>query len=360
MSEHFIRNIEIKNFKCFEDFKAEGFGRVNLIGGKNNVGKTAFMEACYLSQSKDTNSLFKRLLEIKTHRDIINNLLSNTSTETDFKRLIKDNKDIEIYIKGKGGEIINTTPKERYQSWTDGLTKITIGKSINIYTKHTRLDDIATYYEDEEVYHEYPDRFTLSDILNKLELIIESSKFIFSKHFISPYSNSNQELENIIGDSKLSGDKYEILNKHLSEVFSVTSIDIIKNKPMLKSNGGYKELSHFGQGIKTFINIIASILLLKNDIIFIDEIENGIHYTNFDKLWEIILTISKQQNVQVFATTHSKECIESYARVARRLKDGEIGFIELGRNKKNELDSIVMNSERFQRYIKLGNEVRGW
>ena len=39
--KHFIKNIEIKNFKCFENFKADGFGRVNLIGGKNNVGKTA-------------------------------------------------------------------------------------------------------------------------------------------------------------------------------------------------------------------------------------------------------------------------------------------------------------------------------
>ena len=34
--EHFIKNIEIKNFKCFEDFQAEGFGRVNLIGGMEN------------------------------------------------------------------------------------------------------------------------------------------------------------------------------------------------------------------------------------------------------------------------------------------------------------------------------------
>ena len=48
MSEHFIKNIEIRDFKCFDEFKAEGFGRVNLIGGKNNVGKTAFMEACYI------------------------------------------------------------------------------------------------------------------------------------------------------------------------------------------------------------------------------------------------------------------------------------------------------------------------
>ena len=72
MNDHFIKNIEIKNFKCFEDFKAEGFGRVNLIGGKNNVGKTAFMEACYLSTSKNTLQLYNKLLEINTHRDVIN------------------------------------------------------------------------------------------------------------------------------------------------------------------------------------------------------------------------------------------------------------------------------------------------
>ena len=75
LNKHFIKNIEIKNFKCFEDFKAEGFGRVNLIGGKNNVGKTAFMEACYLSQVDTLGKLFEQLLEIKTHRNIINELL---------------------------------------------------------------------------------------------------------------------------------------------------------------------------------------------------------------------------------------------------------------------------------------------
>ena len=46
--------------------------------------------------------------------------------------------------------------------------------------------------------------------------------------------------------------------------------------------------------------------------------------------------------------------------MAKKLEDEEIGFIELGRNKKNELDSIVMNGKMFQRFIKLGNEVRGW
>ena len=163
----------------------------------------------------------------------------------------------------------------------------------------------------------------------------------------------------MIGDLKLNKE-YAQLNHYLEDVFVINSMDIIKDKPMLEIKGNYLELSDFGQGIKSFINIIASSLLLKDSYLFIDEIENGIHYTNLDKLWEIILTISKEQNVQIFATTHSKECIESYARVAKKLEDNEIGFIELGRNKKGAIDSVVMDSEMFQRYVKLGNEVRGW
>lgn len=53
MDNH-LTNIQIKDFKCFKDFEADGFKRVNLIGGKNNVGKTAFMEACYVNVHSNT------------------------------------------------------------------------------------------------------------------------------------------------------------------------------------------------------------------------------------------------------------------------------------------------------------------
>jgi AAA15 family ATPase/GTPase len=266
MNKHFIKNIEIKNFKCFENFKAEGFGRVNLIGGKNNVGKTAFMEACYLSQAKDSYALFSTLLEIETHRDIINRLLSNTSRDEDIRSLIKNNLDIEIFIQGKGGFIEQKSHEDNYEEWGDGLIKLKVIKnSIHIYTKYTKINVSPPFYDNETeaaTYPEYPDIYKLSDLVNEIDINIDSLKKYFSLNFISPYSNSNQELENIIGDSKLRDKKYETLNKHLSEVFNVSSIDIIKNKPMLKSDGEYKKLSHFGQGIKMFINIISSILLL--------------------------------------------------------------------------------------------------
>ncbi|NPA50375.1 MAG: ATP-binding protein, partial [Epsilonproteobacteria bacterium] len=114
------------------------------------------------------------------------------------------------------------------------------------------------------------------------------------------------------------------------------------------------------------ISYLLSLISSENGILFIDEIENGIHYTNLDKLWEIILTISKEQNVQVFATTHSIECIQSYARVAKKLLEDkkidkeDIAFIEMGINKYNKPRAIVMDSERFFRELEIGNEVRGW
>ena len=42
------KSFHVKNFRCFKDLQINDLGRVNLIAGKNNTGKTALMEAMYL------------------------------------------------------------------------------------------------------------------------------------------------------------------------------------------------------------------------------------------------------------------------------------------------------------------------
>ena len=42
------RSFSIKNFRCFDELTVEGIGRINLIAGKNNVGKTALLEALWV------------------------------------------------------------------------------------------------------------------------------------------------------------------------------------------------------------------------------------------------------------------------------------------------------------------------
>src|SRR5262249_16354634 len=49
MSKHLILNsLEIQRFRCFRELRIEHLGRVNLIVGKNNVGKSTMLEALRL------------------------------------------------------------------------------------------------------------------------------------------------------------------------------------------------------------------------------------------------------------------------------------------------------------------------
>ena len=43
MANLILPSLEIQNFRAFEHLRIERLGRVNLITGKNNVGKTSLL-----------------------------------------------------------------------------------------------------------------------------------------------------------------------------------------------------------------------------------------------------------------------------------------------------------------------------
>ena len=371
MSKHSIKDIEIKNFKCFKDFKAEGFGRVNLIGGKNNVGKTAFMEALYLYTSEDITEIYERLLVLKTYRNMQDMLLSNNSSEDNLRALILENSNIDIGVVKKiqlehdiydKYNLTNIFKIEKNQY--TGLFSFMMKDETFIVTEGGYTDNdhnSKTYRENEEYIQIENDTYTLSDLINQLDSNMSKTKYLTSKVFIGTNLNDNELLEKIIGDLKLS-DKYFDFNSYLHQLFGIENIDFINKKPMVKIDKKYQELSTLGEGIKSIIFYLGSLLTLENQYIFIDEIENGIHYTKLDEIWKLILKISKKQRVQVFATTHSKECIESYARVAKVQKgkenDEDITFIELC-CREAEIKAFIYPYDWFIDEIEQNHEVRG-
>lgn len=325
MNKHFIKEIEIKNFKCFKDFKAEGFGRVNLIGGKNNVGKTAFMEACYLSTTKNILDYFFKHIEFLTNRDYVNQVYDFNNKDNDINNLINHSQSCILVNKNK--------------------TKTSFEINSSNYT-------YDFYIQNEKIEYTYDNLFSF------LNFNIKNTKQYFSNQFIV----SSNSYPNFMFDYLISKTKevftYQKLNDEIKTIFHYDSIDILRGIPMVFQEQSTFPLHSLGQGMKTFIYNISSLLIEKDQILFFDEVDNGIHYSLFDKLWEIILTISREQNVQVFATTHSKECIESYARVAKKLKETDIKFLSLYRNKENLLKSITFGYEKIQDRIELGLDNR--
>ncbi|CAA6802261.1 MAG: Unknown protein [uncultured Sulfurovum sp.] len=320
MSEYFIKTIEIKNFKCFEDFKAEGFGRVNLIGGKNNVGKTAFMEAVYVNvHSTNIESMTYVLYWIKIIRNYIE---------------LVENEALDVY---------------------DAL------EEINSYSSNTNINNVfyQFYHQDGKKSYVFKTHKEEKISINKKEFSGDF-EMLDNIQFIDNYGFTNEELEKVYEFIQFQDKEKELDNYIHSFDKNILKFKIMKDKAYCQTKTKkYQELSEFGDGLKHWVSVICSLYACENSYLFIDEIDNGIHYTQLDKLWEIILTISKQQNVQVFATTHSKECIESYARVAKKLEDKEIKYIKMSRLKDGQIMAGVRDYDMLQYTMSDGHEVRG-
>jgi len=154
-------------------------------------------------------------------------------------------------------------------------------------------------------------------------------------------------------------DKESELNGYIQEFDnSLESFKIIGDKPQCRTNGEYRDITEFGDGLKSYISMICALYACENGYLFVDEIGNGIHYTQLDRLWEIILKLSKQTNCQVFASTHSKEMIESFARVAKKLDEQEVSYTLLVKDKKQELATLVYDFEMLDYSMRMEHEVR--
>ncbi len=319
-----LTDIEIKNFKCFDDFKADGFKRVNLIGGKNNVGKTAFMEACYVNvYAQDIYSFVYSLVDIKFTREALN-ILANE---------LINNKNID---------------RKKFLELSNGILII------------SNLNKSSYKIEENNGIKKYIFKFKDNNIeVNVNEFSLETL-MLLNVRFIDNFGLSNSNIKELYSSIQKK-DKEQFLNDILKEFDSqIENFKIIDDKPQCKVKDDYIELTELGDGTRHLISIVVSLFQTENGYLFIDEIDNGIHYTQLDKLWIIILIASKKLNCQVFATTHSKECIESYYRTAKKLEDEDITFIELGKNKENKIKAMVYPYDWFVDEIEQEHEVRGW
>jgi hypothetical protein len=83
-------------------------------------------------------------------------------------------------------------------------------------------------------------------------------------------------------------------------------------KPMIHGDIGLSRLvpmSFMGEGIRRLLSVLLAVATARDGIVLIDEVENGFHYSVLTKVWQAIAHAARQANVQVFATTHSWECI---------------------------------------------------
>ncbi|RKZ91123.1 MAG: hypothetical protein DRR19_08085 [Candidatus Parabeggiatoa sp. nov. 1] len=329
MNEDFITEIEIKNFKCFEDFKANGFKRVNLIVGKNNVGKTALMEACWIYE-RNKNSAHKI--------EAFVNMVNTMTLIKEFRYLLNyDHHDLHVAF-------------SLLKKFNRLLIKSN-NKSVKLNIETNNLDVRVSIND-----------FEIDTSLTNYHLFAEmlSDKKNFSKNFIASCKIDNDLMISLYDQNR----KKDRLNQYIREFYrDILEFEIINNLPkvFLASRQQFEDIADTRHGLKRYVAIISAILVCQESCLFLDEIENGIHYTQLDRLWQIILTLSEELNCQFFATTHSKECcLESFYNVSKKITYKNVSILKMTRLKSGKIYSSVYDYELLENRLEQNHEVRGW
>jgi len=99
-------------------------------------------------------------------------------------------------------------------------------------------------------------------------------------------------------------------------------------------------LSSLGEGMSRMLGLALAMVNAESGFLLIDKIDNGIHYSAQADLWRIISETARKMNLQVFATTHSWDCIEAFQEVSQERKEDDMMLVSL-RNKQGEPGNIV-------------------
>lgn len=327
-----VKSIHIQNFRCFEDFQLDGFGRVNLIGGMNNSGKTILLEGVWLGavQNPKTIVLLKQIRHL--NQNIWWEESINTIWDDLFFNKVKDNK---IRIKAVLSEDVI------YESvlYVDAqLFSVEERLSIRYLNQNNefykgRIEIVQKENDVEKldfVRDEYREEFQIKDAF--LPTIFIPTKTPLNSRDLLVKGYSKLELDN---NTHYVLEGLKVIDSSICEI-KVVSLD----KPNLflrRENEPLMALELFGDAMKKMIKIITNLVQSKNGILLIDEIENGIHYANQPKVWELIFKLANKFNVQVFATTHSKEMVQAFNDVA--LEGGfedDAKYIEMARHYKTK------------------------
>lgn len=321
------KDIRIERLRGIKRLKIEDFRQVNLFVGKNNCGKTTILEGLFLLTGPTNAEL---PLKINSFRNL--NVIDENFWSLFFNKL-----DVNSDIKISGGLV---KPKEKRSliikpsmKSAANMKKTTIDKKVvdikDSYSGLTpTLDGLKLEYSSTKNKSEAPKQITTSIVTKGPGIQVEIAKDykeLLRGVFINPTT--------ISGDIGKRFNNVQI-RKQINKIIDVLhQIEPSLENLSLGADGiiycdiGLDRLmpvNVMGDGIFRILSIILAISDTENGVVLIDEIENGFHYLSQGILWDAIFKSAEEFNVQIFATTHSIECVKAFSASYSRLgKDND-------------------------------------
>ena len=271
-----ISNIVVKNYRGLRSAELKEFSQVNLLFGKNNCGKSSILESVLLM-----TGLFKLPINIQELGDIFSFYDSNPEnkisivSEGDMKRELM----VEM-VQGLSDGVVSDDPS---------LDDIYKSKPCYGAKLCYNYDGVSSWDRDQYPY----------------------KSFIESRYITTGYLN--QYIEEAFLDLVEENDEQKKIVLDILRIIEPRIKDILLVEQKILVNIGLSQLlpiAALGSGVRKLLCIILAEFGCADGVLIIDEIENGLHVSVIKKIWDTMLAIAFQNNVQLFISTNSIDVIK--------------------------------------------------
>ena len=151
------------------------------------------------------------------------------------------------------------------------------------------------------------------------ELRFSKSQILCPATFTSPYRYNHVLLKKAHAyaiEEKYFDRVIDFIREHLdNSIQKIEMINVEGESRFMVTSSAINEvidITKYGEGLQRVFEIALLMVYSKNGIICIDEIDSAIHKTLLIEFTKFIQQTADTFNVQVFLSTHSKECIDAF------------------------------------------------
>lgn len=373
-----LSSFEIENFRLFQHLEVGKLSRVNLVVGRNNAGKSTFLEALELYASNASANVLLDLVESRQEtwfseaQPHSQDFLGNPIRHLFFGHQLPGIGEAGISL----GEV-NSHEKlhigaAAYQNKSDEegtIRRIRI-PDFQIDEEVSNIEFFLVAEEGEKSRRLFRLDRDVRDIRRTTRVLYgrQEPEFKYIWQLVSTDNMPNRKLAALWDLTSLTNLESEIIaalgliDERVSGVAFVEDISKGRSNdnriPLVKIEGIDEPLplKSMGDGITRLFHIIVALVNARNGLLLIDEFENGLHWSVQPKVWDIVFQLSERLNVQVFATTHSRDCLEGFDNAWNKYP--ELGTFFRLDAKDNLIKATEYTSETLTDAIDMDVEVR--
>ena len=373
-----LPDLSIRNFRGIRSLSIQRLGRVTLLAGLNGVGKTAVLEAVHVYASGKVEQVLHHLLEKHQEVDSFLDEYDGVLTLPDYSALFhgRFTDDFPIISIGPVSgrrelciEVIrhkHLSPGQKANLSTDKQKETQAALRIALNGTESLIPMITNSRG----------RYTPWPIRRRNQLVRRQG--VQDAHVpvidgkctsIGPGHPTNEWLARLwdgvlFSDAERSAiDILGLIDHRIERIGAVASEGrsysganrriLVK----LRENPNRVPLQSLGNGIVRLVAVALAIACSRNGFLVVDEVENGIHQSVQQGLWEMIIQAASKYNVQVLATTHSFDPVCGLAGAIEALDETDARLVRIDRIG-NELKSVEYSAEDIMVAVEQDIEVR--